>query len=453
MSGRFTIDFDWLPRETGSIEERATFAEVRVNVDGKSLIDLEDLRAKTVRSAMRISAYHLALWFAANWWRLHHEPERKTCDWRLSHCLAAAGGGYSWPNLTFVGDGQFLTIQATASKPGTDPHDAGSGPPAPGWRSPGGPIEPVRYLTESICQIPVESFTEEVDSFVGAVIERLKTMGHDDNDLARLWDEVNEERRLARLVAWRRLEAILGCEPGDAAEEVMRRLGEEADRVGICALEEVAAADPVRTLGVLESFQRDLRPRAIPVRIPHQEAVRQEWMTRIDPHTLPWQRAEIAARLARSAWGLHPGPLGDEALIDTFSLQGTTFSEHPDAVGETFGAGFRDFDGATGVYLNRRPGTGRRFAFARLIADHLFSASPQDRLLPASDAATNRQKFQRAFAQEFLCPFDPLMEFFGSGLLTDDRIEMAAEYFAVSPLLVKTTLVNRGVLTRTALLG
>lgn len=436
MSGRFTIDFDWLPRETGSIEERATFAEVRLNVDGKSLIDLEDLWAKTVRSSIRISAYHLALWLAANWWRLHHEPERRTCDWRLSHCMAAAGGGYSWPNLTFVGDGQFLTLQAIASKPGT--------------------IEPVRYLTESICQIPVESFTEEIDSFVGAVIERLKTMGHDDNDLARLWDEVCEERRSDRLVAWRRLEAILGCEPGDAAEERMCRFGEEADRVGICALEEVAAADPEGTLDVLESFQRDLRPRAIPVKIPHQEAVRQEWITRIDQHALPWQRGEVAARLARSAWGFQPGRLDDEALIDTFSLQGTVFSEHPDAVGETFGAGFRDFEGASGgigVYLNRRPGTGRRFAFARLIADHLFSASPQDRLLPASDAATSRQKFQRAFAQEFLCPFDALKEFFGSGRLTDDRIEMAAEYFVVSPLLVKTTLVNRGVLDRTTLLG
>lgn len=436
MSGRFNIDFDWLSRDTGSPEERATFAEVRLNVDGRSLIDLEDLRAKTVRSEMRISAYHLALWLAANWWRLHHEPERRTCDWRLSHCMAAAGGGYAWPNLTFNGDGQFMTVQTVASKPGL--------------------IEPVRYLTESISQIPVESFTGEIDAFVAAVIERLNALGHDDNDLTRLWNEVCEERRSARLVAWRRLEAILGCDPGDAADEMMRRLGEEADRVGIFAVEEVAAAAPGGVFEVLDVFQRELRPRAMPVRIPHQELVRQKWMTRIDPHALPWQSAEVAARLVRDAWGLHPGRLDDEALIDTFSLQGTIFFDQPETVGSAFGAGFRDVDkepGEIGVFLNRRPGTGRRFAFARLIADHLFFAPPQDRLLPASEAATSRQKFQRAFAQEFLCPFVALMEFFGSDHPTDDRIEMAAEHFVVSPLLVKTTLVNRGVLDRTALLG
>ncbi|MDD3449040.1 MAG: hypothetical protein PHF72_08440, partial [Gammaproteobacteria bacterium] len=87
---------------------------------------------------------------------------------------------------------------------------------------------------------------------------------------------------------------------------------------------------------------------------------------------------------------------------------------------------------------------------ARLVADHIYR-SAGDRLLPATDARTARQKFQRAFAQEFLCPFTALSDFLGSTEPTDDRIEEAADLFNVSPLLVKTTLVNRGVLGREVL--
>jgi len=44
-----------------------------------------------------------------------------------------------------------------------------------------------------------------------------------------------------------------------------------------------------------------------------------------------------------------------------------------------------------------------------LVGDHLY-AHAADRVLPATDAGTARQKFQRAFAQALLCPFDTLRE-------------------------------------------
>jgi Zn-dependent peptidase ImmA (M78 family) len=85
-----------------------------------------------------------------------------------------------------------------------------------------------------------------------------------------------------------------------------------------------------------------------------------------------------------------------------------------------------------------------------LVADHLY-APGEDRILPATDAKTARQKFRRSFAQEFLCPFDDLRAYIDDRPLSDEIIEEAADYFQVSPLLTKTTLVNRGLLSRDAL--
>jgi hypothetical protein len=88
----------------------------------------------------------------------------------------------------------------------------------------------------------------------------------------------------------------------------------------------------------------------------------------------------------------------------------------------------------------------RRFSLLRIVADHLY-APASDHLLPVTKARTARQKFQRAFSQEFLCPSQELIEFMGNEF-SDDRLDDAAVYFNVSPLLVKSTLVNKGVLNR-----
>jgi hypothetical protein len=105
-----------------------------------------------------------------------------------------------------------------------------------------------------------------------------------------------------------------------------------------------------------------------------------------------------------------------------------------------------DFD----IYFDRHIPTTRRFAACRLLGDNLGFAN-QEKLLPATHAKTARQKFQRAFAQEFLCPIDALLEKIQTTEPNEDDITEAAGHFHVSPLLVKTTLVNHGQLDREAL--
>jgi hypothetical protein len=120
-------------------------------------------------------------------------------------------------------------------------------------------------------------------------------------------------------------------------------------------------------------------------------------------------------------------------------------------------AGFRRnrWDEAVSIVQRAKAPTGRRFEIMRLVADHVV-APDDDHLLPITTARTDRQKFQRAFAAEFLLPFQEMYEqlgglSFGEGEIRDDDIEDVAAQYQVSPLMVRTSLVNRGVLPREAL--
>ena len=53
------------------------------------------------------------------------------------------------------------------------------------------------------------------------------------------------------------------------------------------------------------------------------------------------------------------------------------------------------------------------------------------------------QKFERSFATEFLCPWAELDD-----ATDEDVLEDVAERYGVSPLLVRTSLVNKGKIPR-----
>jgi Zn-dependent peptidase ImmA (M78 family) len=73
---------------------------------------------------------------------------------------------------------------------------------------------------------------------------------------------------------------------------------------------------------------------------------------------------------------------------------------------------------------------------------------PEDHLLPVTGAATALQKFERAFAQELLCPWDALDAFTDEHGLGEERIADAAAHFEVSERTILSTLVNKKKLPR-----
>lgn len=151
------------------------------------------------------------------------------------------------------------------------------------------------------------------------------------------------------------------------------------------------------------------------------------------------------ARTVRKGLGFHSEPVSNHRLGELFGVteQALVHGLAPMA-GVPLSLAVKAEDGDQVTLLFRRESrNGRRFEVARWIADALLS-TPQDHWLPATDTKTARQKVQRAFAAEFLAPIDALQTFLGSDLVDEDRIEEAGGYFGVSPLTVRSHLVNHG---------
>ncbi|MCK9231149.1 MAG: hypothetical protein RBS58_00025 [Syntrophales bacterium] len=432
MSRNFDISFDWLPRESDNPLVRYTLADIHMSLGDFCITELSDVFAKTVRKGPRVSAYAMAIWFASNWWRLRWEPERsRDISWLMSHKLAAAGGGYCWPDLSFSSDGEAMTIQNE-----TTPAEGGG---------------PVRYLQRVNLDMPVAEFESAVDAFIDAVINRVASKAPSEAELKGLWDEVLQERHDPSLAVWRKLEALIGSDPDEAPEELVASLLDMKRDYGAGAIEEMAVACREKAGEEVAWLWSEARRLAFPVRMAGAAELRELIHAAVPPSPVSWRRAGEAARQARMFWSMKKGPVANKILAEILSLR-TGKLEYVKAKSAPVNAGFRTRDSVEeiGVFISKMSMTGRRFSLARIIGDNLMAA-PGERLLPVCETKTQRQKFQRAFAQEFLCPFKDLMEYLGDDAPSDTAIENAAEHFKVSPLLVRTTLVNNSLLDRDCL--
>lgn len=93
--------------------------------------------------------------------------------------------------------------------------------------------------------------------------------------------------------------------------------------------------------------------------------------------------------------------------------------------------------------------TNRRFALARMIGDRILTRLDEP-LIPIMRSYSFRQKRQRAFAAELLCPVEQVVEELDAERSDESQERIAAEY-KVSPMLVRTQLVNAGLLERESL--
>lgn len=432
LNQEFGVDFDWLPKEGANALEATSFAALKIHVNGHLATEVEDLLVKTVRSNVRASAYSLALWFAANWWRLRWEPESNDVSWKMSHNLAAAGGGYAWPDMSFNTDGQVVWVHCRPTPVGTS--------------------DPIRFLSNFDACLPASIFSRGVDNFVGAVIERVANEAKGSFHLSTLWGDVSEERRVPDLAQWRKLEAMMGFDPDEGPEELVDGLRLQAPSVGQGLVQEVAAFARGKALEVLSWLKDEGKRRAVSAELPDFDLLNRQIRDVVKCSQLPWQQGVAAARLARAKWQLGTGPLTNKTLCGLFGISEKRFNAPEPPLNLTVSAGYRDTvpGNMFRVLLNKKHPSSLRFSLGRLVGDHLITER-EERILPATEAKTARQKFQRAFAQEFLCPFEELMHYFEGEYPTDDRIEEAAAHFEVSPLLVSTVLVNRGVVARDVL--
>ena len=72
-------------------------------------------------------------------------------------------------------------------------------------------------------------FEAGTDDFIGQVLERLDSEKIGNTNLQTIWQELLTERRTPKLARERKLEALLGQEPGEADPEALNQLIADSD--------------------------------------------------------------------------------------------------------------------------------------------------------------------------------------------------------------------------------
>jgi len=214
-----------------------------------------------------------------------------------------------------------------------------------------------------------------------------------------------EERGSPEISRQRKLEALLGSDVDEADEKLIERLIEDVAVLGEPGVQELAAAhggdrvpassaeirDAVQKFG-FESNPRDAaRLRAAIVRD-------------LPTGTAAWKRGVAAARALREQEGLGSAPISNDRLCQLVGVGKATIDPKAKRGPLTFA--FDEAQARASVVMRSGYETGRRFDLARLLGDRI--AADMGILKPATRTYTYRQKLQRAFAGEFLCPFDQL---------------------------------------------
>jgi hypothetical protein len=428
VSGGFEIRTEWLPVADPETENGVTSAAIELTACGKTLTRIEDDWSRSVHSQVRVSAYPLALWFAASWWRLRWEPgpasARPGPGWRMAHEMAAAGHGFVWPPISFQSDAETIEVRMKPSEMAD--------------------IEPIRYLSDFAGFVDAGKFENEVAAFIELVKERLDTFGLKQSGLHQLWSDVCRERLDPAEAIARRIEAQLGMDPGEAPAELIDRIAGLRDRAGLDTLFEIAIAcsgsEPARALDEIVGMADSEAPRG---RFDDELGA-----IEIGAACPPGEQGWMLARSVRQKLGLGDEPVGDSRLAALLGIEESLLSEpRPQAVARPVGLAIRDGDGSgIGFHFRKRNHLGLRFEAARFIADNLIGAQSAPWLL-TSDTKTARQKLQRAFAAEFLCPVDGL-----KSLLRNDfspsAVEEASMHFGVSEWAVESHLANHKLIPR-----
>lgn len=429
IKSRFHIEVDW-PR-TPAAEERDS-AQMNIRVGDHVLTQLADVRTNALRDYLRASAVTLALWFADNWWRLRWESlpdnRRPSADWRLRHELTSAPGGTTWPPLMIYGTGARVVLSPIFGA------NLSSGP--------------VRYLDLNVVHaLDGRNYEAGLDVFFEDVLNKC-AKAQDGGALGLLIAELRDERGDPEQSAWRRLEARLGYDADDAPPELIESLAELENDLGEGAIEEAATAAPGRKASlILNKAIEASQASSIELDLSIAEEVPLDILT---PGGIPWRLGEEAARALRMRVGLPAGPLPNADLAQLLTASWSILKTAPATAQRLpYAARLHTNDRTSRAALQTKAAIDRRFELARIIGDEVWAR--QDRFGVIGRAKTERQKFQRAFAQSLLCPFSDLRRHVDIASPTEEQISHAARVFEVRPSVIQTLLVNKGVLPRETL--
>lgn len=439
MRERFSVKTEWESPNRDSVENSHCFGRVRIDVGERIATRAENEFSGSVEESVYVSAYPLALWLAGSWWRICWEPSLSEprppgaiTSWRTSHEMPAAGAGFVWPQLVFDGDGESVEIASFAMA-----------------RTPG---QPLRYLESFRQTLDLGSFSSGIDSFVSRVLSRLDSYQINKTTLHELWNEIVEERTDAKKAEIRILEARLGFDAGEAPDFVIESFLGFREAAGKSALLEVASTAAYDPKNRLQQIADCASSPEIVGSLTDKKLLSGHEVIAAE-HGFPWQRGRTLAKFVRQTLGIGSAALKDSTLCDVLGLPTKVISRAADAMARRVALAVRSPTSDSIGFTFRNRGNfraNRRFELARFLSE-IISAPTDDHWLMLADTKTARQKLQRAFGAELLCPIEPLRAFLDDDF-SNESVEAAGEHFGASPLLIKSHLANYGLITPDAVI-
>ena len=365
----------------------------------------------------------LAFWFIDNWWRIRWEPAPYTdlnAEWRLAHHLSSVGAGYHWPNVSIWGEGSRVGIAVHADASNLQPS--------------------LKFVAQPrLDYVPSLTVEAAIDRFVRNVLEHV---GNASDGLDAEYRQLQAERADSTVAAWRTLEAMLGFDPDDAPDGLVGGLEALTERYGSEPLQEAALAHQgEEATSTLKNCIEAAESSNVLVRAPFAFETLEVDRSSLQP---PWRLAVAAANQLRHWLSVPPGPIRNTRLSE---IVGTNVDHLKTKRRSTFNIPYAlrlRHETGSRVALRSTWSHLRRFELCRSLGDIIWSRD--DAMCPLSAAKSERQKFQRAFAQGFLCPFADLQAYINTDKPGDDDIHAAARRFHVSQRLVEATLLNNHVI-------
>jgi hypothetical protein len=280
-----------------------------------------------------------------------------------------------------------------------------------------------QYIREGKTSVDRDVFENGLSDFVTKTIDRLELMERRSTELQNLWLEVEKERRDPDGNLYRIIEASLGFNPDEGPEQLIDVLADKMDVAGFQPILEIAAASSVEV--VANPYEEatsiiNVNGRGLPANFD---------CGRFQPEKVdlkkakPWEAGQAMARNLRSYLGYGNAPIDNVQLASLFGLRSQALTgEDVSLKNLSLGAPDETNPNHLKIHFHQKHLTGRRFCLARILGERLLNADQPTNWLPATFGLTWRQKYQRAFASEFLCPFQALEEKLAKANPDDDDI-------------------------------
>lgn len=422
MTKDFRIEIGWEdPQGARGEELRATWSRLSIFIDGKSVTEILDLRSDTVRDSLYLPAYPLAEWLAFHWWPLLHESgtgdPSSNGGFKKRHNLKFAAEGFALPDLAFVADGASVHAKWTPHIP---------------------KFSRAKFLSEGFAVIDQTAFTAEISRFIEMVVARLKAMGIEECSLIDEWEAIQSvEKDEADFC---RAAGALGLDPFAI---------DDGTKESICAAEASLPDSAVEEFFQVADVSHLARQVTWLLCVIHNlESIHQTMALPLPRftkylHGEPWWQGYELARQTRQVLGLTDWwkPL-DSGLFEP-SQAGSLEVVAPDPDLRADAVSIFHADGSAKIAVMGGSILSKRFIIARSICDYVLDG-PSIPLLQTR-AGTLKQRRNRAFAAEFLAPWEGIRSIFDRHEADDRDIEILGEHFVVSTKVIDHQLRNNGV--------